>query len=83
MSVAVDEPEYTNLEYASDGTLIDTTVEPPPPTHPQSTGEACAPCGDVEVLPPEELKARKQILANLLRTRQYENTELDKGEAAM
>ena len=72
--MAIDEPEYTNLGYAPDDSLIDTTVESPPPTHP---GEA------VEVLPPEELKARKQILANLLRTRQYENTELDKGEATM
>ncbi len=76
---AVDEPEYTNLGYGPDGTIVDTD-DPPPPSQPQSTGEACASSDGVTALSPEELKARKAILANLLKNRQYENTELGKGE---
>ncbi len=71
----MDEPEYTNLDYTPD-----EATNPSHSSHPHSTGEACASSDTVTQLPPEELKARKAILANLLRNRQYENTELDKGE---
>ena len=80
-----DEPEYKNLEYAPDGTLLET-ADPPPPSQPHSTSKEGGASGaggasdGVKKLPPEVLKARKEMLANLIKTHNYENTELDRGE---
>lgn len=108
-ALPADEPEYRNLEYGPDGTLLDTTdptpsspphsshpsqpqgtsdaigaseivrPKPTPPSQPHSTSQASE---VVTELPPEELKARKRMLVNLIKTHQYENTALEKGERA-
>jgi len=69
-----DEPEYKNLEFAADGSVIES---PPPQSETTPTKGACPP--EVGVLPPDVLRARKEILKEVIRTHNYENTEMDKG----